>query len=590
MEITRLFDILPYQAEKFPQDNAISGKYDGKWVKFSTQQVIDHTDAIALGLMASGLAKGDPIGIMSNNRPEWVFADAAILKIGGLNVPIYPTNTTEDLVYIFNHCGMKALFVENEELYAKVKEIQGQCPNLKKVYSFTPVKGLDGYKTLEAEVTEEGRNQLKAFQDKVEPNDLATIIYTSGTTGNPKGVMLSHHNIVNNVLNASRSLPTESHHEALSFLPLSHIFERMVVYMYVYVGVSVNFAESIEKLGDNLREIRPHMFTAVPRLLEKVFDKVQAGGAANTGIKRKLFDWTTKLALMWEPNRQNGGWYHFKLGIADKLVASKIREKVGLDRIIGAVSGSAALNPRLARFFSGIGVPIMEGYGLTETSPVISVTTLYPGGNKMGTVGKVIEDGEIKIASDGEILYRGPNVMLGYYKNEEKTKEVINPEGWFHTGDIGVLDSEGFLKITDRKKEMFKTSGGKYIAPQLMENKFKESPFIEQIMVVGQYRKFPGALIVPNFEYLVKWVSDNGFGSQTMPHHEIIKHPEVLKQFQLEVDEKNGSFAKWEKIKRFQLLDTLWSTDTGELTPKLSMKRKVILEKFNVQVEKIYDV
>lgn len=590
MSITRLFDIFPHQLKSFPQTNAIAGKYDGKWVKFSTQQVIDKTDSLALGMLAAGLQKGDPIGVMSGNRPEWVFADQAILKMGGLNVPIYPTNTPKDLAYIFNHCGMKAIFVENQDLYEKVKSIQDQCPNLTKVYSFVPVEGIPLYTTLETEVTDTGRQQLKSQQDLVQPDDLATIIYTSGTTGNPKGVMLSHHNIANNVINAATALPVESQHEALSFLPMSHIFERMVVYMYSYVGVSVNFAESLETIGDNLREIRPHLFTAVPRLLEKVFDKIQAGGTANTGIKRKLFDWTTKLALQWEPDRKNGGWYHFKLGIADKLVASKIRAKAGLDRVIGAVSGSAALNPRLARFFSGIGVPIVEGYGLTETSPVISVGTLYPGGSKMGTVGRVIDEGEVKIAEDGEILYKGPNVMLGYYKDEAMTKEVIDEEGWFHTGDIGVLDSDGFLKITDRKKEMFKTSGGKYIAPQLMENKFKESPFIEQVMVVGQYRKFPGALIIPNFEYLIEWANANGINATVMTPADLCKDPKVLAKFQSEVDSLNENFAKWEKIKRFELLPNPWSTDTGELTPKLSMKRKVIMEKYAAEVEKIYDV
>lgn len=588
MEVKRLFDIFPYQKENYPQEKSVTGKYDGKWVHFSTDQVIAWSDRVALGLLKAGYRPGDMIGVMAGNRPEWVIADQAIQKMGGIVVPIYPTMAAKDLVYIFNHCGLKALFLEDKDLYDKVASIQAQCSDLKALYTFLPVKGAELMSSLEEEVPEGGPKQLAEIQNRIKGDDLATIIYTSGTTGNPKGVMLSHNNIVSNVNASIEVLPVGQEHSALSFLPLSHIFERMMLYMYAYVGISIYFAESLETIGDNLKEIRPHAFSAVPRLLEKVFDKIQAGGAANTGIKRKLFEWTTKLALQWEPDRKNGGWYHFKLGIADKLVASKIRQKAGIDRTISCASGSAALNPRLARFFNGIGLTVVEGYGLTETSPVISVNGFTPGTLKVGHVGHVIAGGEVKIAEDGEILYKGPNLMMGYYKAPDKTAEVIDENGWFHTGDIGIVDSDGFLKITDRKKAIFKTSGGKYIAPQLMENKFKESPFIEQIAVIGEYRKFPGALIVPNFEHLQAWCKDQGIGNGDVA--KLCQEPQVLKIYQDEITRLNADFAKWEKVKRFEIIPNEWTTDTGEVTPTLKLKRKVILKKYEAAVERIYDV
>ena len=588
MEVKRLFDIFPYQQENYPQENAIGGKVNGKWITMSTADVISRTDQAALGLLDAGFQPGDMIGIMSSNRVEWVLADQSIQKMGGIVVPIYPTMAAKELVYIFNHCGMKALFVESKELYDKVAGIQDQCPELKTLYTLTSLDNTTQLSDLEKEATPEGLARLKAIQDPIKGADMATIIYTSGTTGNPKGVMLSHNNIVSNVNASIEVLPVGQEHIALSFLPLSHIFERMILYMYTYVGISIYFAESLETIGDNLKELRPHVFSAVPRLLEKVFDRIQAGGAANTGIKRKLFEWTTKLALQWEPDRKNGGWYHFKLGIADKLVASKIREKAGIDRCIACASGSAALNPRLARFFNGIGLPVVEGYGLTETSPVISVSGFTHGTAKIGCVGQVIAGGEVKIAEDGEILYKGPNLMMGYFKEPDMTAEVIDKEGWFHTGDIGVVDSEGFLKITDRKKAIFKTSGGKYIAPQLMENKFKESPFIEQIAVIGEYRKFPGALIAPNFEHLEGWCKEKGIGNGN--RETLCKDPQVMEIYQSEIDRLNADFAKWEKVKRFEILPQEWTTDSGEVTPTLKLKRKVILKKFKDAVERIYDV
>lgn len=588
MEVKRLFDIFPYQQEKYPQTAALAGKYNGVWETFSTSYVIETTDKIALGLLELGLQKGDMIGLISENSVEWALADHGIQKMGGIVIPLYPTSSKEDCAYILNHAEVKLCFCQSEDLYAKIKGVEDQVPSLVNLYTFHEVKGAKNYKELMVPASPEGRDRLKAIQDTVKTDDLATIIYTSGTTGKPKGVMLSHHNIVANIFSSIDRLPVKQGDVALSFLPLSHIFERMINYMYFCVGISCYYAESIEKLGDNLKEIRPHVFTAVPRLLEKVFDKINAGGLANTGIKKKLFMWATKLAEQWQPDGQNGGWYQFKLGIADKLVFSKIRAKVGLDRMIALASGSAALQARLGQFYNGIGVPLTEGYGLTETSPVISVNGFEPHEMKIGYVGTVINGGTVKIAEDGEILYKGPNLMLGYYKDQAMTEEVIDKEGWFHTGDIGIVDGQGFLKITDRKKEMWKTSGGKYIAPQVLENKFKESPFIEQVVIVGEGRKFPGALIVPNFDHLYGWMKEHDIKFNKDMKSAVVAMDKVKAKISSEVERLNEGFGKWEMIKRFELLPTEFSIDNGELTPKLSMKRKFIYDKYAAEIEKIY--
>lgn len=587
MEVTRLFDIFPWQKEKYPQNDAIAGKYDGRWKKWSTDDVIKQSDSLAAGMLNAGIQKGDAIAVMGDNSPEWALCDQAILKMGGMTIPIYPTGSPEYVKFVLLHSATKIIFLQNEEHYEKVNALRAELPDLKEIYTFEKVAGAKEYHALKDDVTPELATRLKEIQDGIHPDDLATIIYTSGTTGDPKGVMLSHHNIVSNVLNSRERLPVGNEHTGLSFLPLSHIFERMINYMYFYFGISVYYS-TIDEIGDNLKAIRPHVFTAVPRLLEKVFDKVQAGGLANKGFKLKAFKWASKLALQWEPDGQNGFWYNTRLKIADKLVFSKIRNKAGLNRVMACASGSAALQPRLARFFNAIGVPLVEGYGLTETSPVISVGGFEPGMLKMGTVGKVIEGGEVMIASDGEILYKGPNVMLGYYKRDDLTAEAIDDKGWFHTGDIGELDKQGFLRITDRKKEMFKTSGGKYIAPQQIENKFKASPFIEQIVVVGEYRKFAGALIVPNFEHLEEWMKSSGISYKAGDRAAIVAMSEVQNKFQSEVDVMNQGFARYETIKKFELLTDEFSIEGGEMTPKLSIKRKVVDQKYATQIEKIY--
>lgn len=589
MEVKRLFDIFPYQLEKYPKGNALAGKFGDVWETFSTQQIIEITDGIALGLMKLGLKKGDFVGLISNNCVEWTFVDQGIQKMGGIVVPIYPTCSPEDVEYIMNHADVKATFAQDGELCEKVKIAKAGVPSLEHIFSFKEVAGFTHYKQMMVTPSEEGRKELKTIQDTVDAHDLATIIYTSGTTGRPKGVMLTHNNVVSNILASIERLPVNHEHTALSFLPLSHIFERMICYMYFVVGISVYFGESIEKIGDNLKEIRPHVFTAVPRLLEKVFDKIVAGGNEKTGMANKIFNWAVNLALQWEPSGKGAG-YNIKLKLADKLVFSKIRAKAGLDRILAVASGSAKLQERLARFYNAIGVPTLEGYGLTETSPVISVNTLGKNGLKVGTVGKVISGGEVKIYPDGEICYKGPNTMIGYYKDEAKTKEVIDDKGYFHTGDIGLIDKQGFLKITDRKKDMWKTSGGKYVAPGVIEDKFKQSPFIEQTVVVGEGRKFPGALIVPNFEFLFGWLQEQDINFNHDMPAAVISMDIVKNKFQSELTELNSGFGKWEQIKRFELLPHELTIEGGELTPSMKVKRKVVREKYSNEIERIYNV
>ncbi len=470
----------------------------------------------------------------------------------------------------------------------KVNLIKDNVPNLKEVYSFNEIPGCKNWKEL-LDLGQDNSNQhtVEERKNNVRAEDLATIIYTSGTTGRPKGVMLSHKNIVSNVLDSAPRIPfEEGNTRALSFLPICHIFERMILYLYQFYGVSVYFGESIEKISDNIKEVKPDVITAVPRLLEKVYDKIYAKGSELEGIKKKLFFWAIDLGLRYEPYGANGLWYELQLKIARKLIFSKWKEGLGgnLDLM---VSGSAALQPRLARIFAAAEIPVMEGYGLTETSPVIAVNDMRNKGFRIGTVGKPIQNVEIKIAEDGEILCKGPNVMMGYYKDEEKTAEALQ-KGYFHTGDIGVIDEDGFLKITDRKKEMFKTSGGKYIAPQLLENTMKQSRFIEQIMVIGDGQKMPGAFIQPSFEYIKEWAVINKIEIGTT-NEAIIGNPQVIEAIQKDIDNLNEKFGNWEKIKRFELTPDLWTVDSGLLTPTMKLKRKIVMEKYKNLYDKIYN-
>ncbi|THD33688.1 MAG: long-chain fatty acid--CoA ligase [Flavobacterium johnsoniae] len=587
-KITRLFDFPYHQQEKYSIPDSLVTKYDGEWVKTSTDEYISKANAISRALLRMGVQKDDKIAVISsNNRTEWHIVDIGILQTGAQNVPIYPTISEEDYEYILNHSGSIYCIVSDEEVLKKVNAIKNNVSNLKEVFCFNTISGCKNWtELLELGKDESNQSEVEARKETVTTEDLATIIYTSGTTGRPKGVMLSHKNIVSNVLGSEKRIPFQAgKSKALSFLPICHIFERMVVYLYQYYGVGIYFAESIDKLSDNLKETRPHVMTAVPRLLEKVYDKIYAKGAELTGIKKKLFFWAIELGLKFEPYGKNGWWYEFQLGIARKLIFSKWKEGLG-NNLELMVSGSAALQPRLARVFAAAQIPVMEGYGLTETSPVIAVNDMRNHGFKIGTVGKVIDNVEVKIAEDGEILCKGPNVMMGYYKDPEKTAEAVK-DGYFYTGDIGLIDKDGFLKITDRKKEMFKTSGGKYIAPQLIENAMKQSRFIGEIMVIGDGEKMPGAFIQPDFDFVKQWAAKKGL-SIGSTNKEIVANEEVKKRFQEEVDDINKKFGHWEMIKRFELTPEVWSIDGGELTPTLKLKRKNVKEKYQDLYDKIY--
>ncbi|WP_066759700.1 AMP-dependent synthetase/ligase [Crocinitomix algicola] len=586
MEVTRLFD-LPYnQLEQFPQSDAFADKVDGKWIKTSTQSYIDQANEISRGLIKLGIQPGDKIALISNNRTAWNICDIGIQQVGAIGVPVYPTISADIYEYIFNDAGIKLCIVSDQELFDKVHSVQDKIPSLQAVYAFENVEGARSWEELKVAPDEKLDAEISLRKAAINYEDLVTLIYTSGTTGNPKGVMLSHKNLLSNVVDCKPRLPVNQEGKALSFLPVCHVYERMLLYLYQYTGVSVYFAESMETIGDNLREVKPNVFTAVPRLLEKVYDRIIAKGEELSGIKKKLFFWAVSVGEEYDV-KGTSGWYNFKLKIARKLIFSKWQEALG-GNAQAIASGSAALQPRLARVFLAAGIPVMEGYGLTETSPVISVNCQEGNNVRIGTTGRVLDNVEVKIADDGEILVKGPNVMMGYYNLPDKTAEAIDAEGWFHTGDIGEFVEGKFLKITDRKKEIFKTSGGKYIAPQVMENKFKESRFIEQIMVIGENQKMPAAFIVPAFEFITNWAKikniDLGDGSEKS----IAQSKAVYERIQKEVEKYNAGFGKWEQIKRFELVDHVWTPETNELTPTLKPKRRILLANHKDLYDKIY--
>ncbi|MGJ8745657.1 AMP-dependent synthetase/ligase [Polaribacter sp.] len=587
IEIKRLFDFPYYQLETYNLKNAFTSKTSGKWETITTQEYVDQANEISRGLLRLGIKANDKIAVISTtNRTEWNICDIGILQTGAQNVPIYPTISKEDYEFILNHSEAIYCFVSDAGVLEKVNQIKSKT-KLIEVFTFDDIVGEKSWKeVLELGKDKSNQEEVETRKKAVKPDDLATLIYTSGTTGKPKGVMLSHKNIVSNVLSSIQRVPLDyGKSKGLSFLPICHIFERMILYLYQYCGVSIYFAESIEKLAENAQEIKPQVMTAVPRLYEKIYDKIVLKGEALTGLKKGMFFWALNLGLKYEPDGINGWWYETQLKLARKLIFSKWQAALGGELKL-MVSGSAALQPRLTRVFAAAGMPIMEGYGLTETSPVISVNDQRNKGFRVGTVGKIIDGVEVKIAETGEILVKGPNVMLGYYKDPEKTASVLK-DGYFYTGDKGEFDKDNFLKITGRTKEMFKTSGGKYVVPPLLEGELKQSLFIEQVMVIGEGEKMPAAFIQPNFEFIREWIQHKGF-KIGLSNKEISASEIVVKRIQIEVDKCNSSFGKWEQIKRFELTPDVWSIEGGQLTPTMKMKRNVIKEIYSDLFDKIY--
>lgn len=592
-DISRIFDFISYQMDRFPKADMFCGKEDGKWIPISTAQVKKTVDELSAGLLKLGLGgidqsveNQDKIALISKNRPEWLMLDFACQQIGVLLCPIYPTTNVNEMEFIFNDASVKYVFLSGQEILDKVNNVRNRVPSLAGVYSFDELPSSDHWKKIMAPVTSDDLAAMEEIKKSIKAEQCATIIYTSGTTGTPKGVMLSHRNIVTNVVNAMKSFPFDDRVDArsLSFLPLNHIFERMVSLIYISSGISIYYAENLDTIGENLKEVRPNLFSTVPRLLEKTYEKIMAKGAELSGIKKKLFDWSLKLANQYDNRRSKGPWYDLQLAIANKLVFSKWRDALG-GKLEFIVTGGAACQVRLIRIFTAARIPIYEGYGPTENSPVISVNRREKGGTKFGSVGPVIIGQEVKLEADGEICVKGPSVMMGYYKRPDLTAETII-DGWLHTGDIGIFEEDKFLKITDRKKELFKTSGGKYVAPQPIENKMKESPFVEQMMIVGAEQKFVGALIVPSEPNLREWMQYKGIPFTTM--QDAVNNPRVLDLYKELIDSFNTFFNHVEQVKKFELVPNEWTIDTGELTPTLKLKRKVIMEKYRDAIERIY--
>jgi len=581
----RLFDFLDHLQQMPLKEDALAAKENGIWKKYSTQEYIDTVNMLSCAFINIGIKLGDKIGLISNNRPEWNFIDYACLQTGSINTPLYPTISDHDLKYVIADAGITYFFVSNKAAYDKVKACS-ENSTIKEIYSFSKIEGVPCLQDL---ITVGKNNpcqdELKKIKAGIKNTDLATLIYTSGTTGNPKGVMLSHKNFVSNVHATKDLCPFQDEWRALSFLPLNHVYERMLSYLYISRGMSVYYAESIDTIGDNLKEVKPQIFVTVPRLLEKVYEKIVTTGSQLTGIKKMLFYWALNLGLRYEQHGANGWWYEFQLKIANKIIFNKWRDALG-GNIVGIVSGGSALQPRLARVFHAAKIKVLEGYGLTETSPVIAVNCYADNDEKIGTVGPIINNVQVKFEEDGEICVKGPNVMLGYYNLPELTKESFDPDGWFHTGDIGVIVDGRFLKITDRKKEMFKTSGGKYITPQITENKLKESRFIEQAMVIGENEKFPSALIVPSFTFIKTWCEKHNI--QYTTNAEMINNEQIKNRIMEEVEHTNEGLAQYEKIKKIELLPKEWSVESGEMTPKMSLKRKIIMLDNKAAYDRIY--
>ncbi len=584
-DFKRVFDLPAYQLSHYPQSDCLNEKVNSAWKSYSTQDVIDYMNRVSLSLIASGIKKGDVVSIVGNNRPQWNFTDLGIMQIGAVTVPIYPTISDDDYVYIMNDAETQILFVSSQELYDRMQNLKSRIPSLREIITYDKIPGAIHWDDFLQRGASGDPAQLQSLSDSVSEKDIACMIYTSGTTGFPKGVMLSHFNLCENMRGVDDVLPINETHRALSFLPLNHVFEKMVVYCYLMKGVSVYYAESMDTIGDNLREIKPHFFTCVPRLLEKVYERIMMKGLELKGAKRALFFWAVRLGERWENGKNMGAWYDLQLRMARRLIFSKWLEALG-GNVFAICSGSAPLNAKIGKVFTAAGIVIMEGYGLTETSPVVTVNRYDTNENILGTVGPVIPGVEVKLAEDGEILVRGPNIMAGYYKLPEETKKVIDADGWFRTGDVGEWVRGKFLKITDRKKELLKTSGGKYVAPQPIENKFKESPFIEQMMVIGEGKKFVSALIVPSFPNLKSWCDRNNV--RLSDNDDAVNNSKINELIQQVVNEKNQQFGHTDQIKKFKLIPEEWTVQGGQLTPTLKLKRKVIMERYKPIIDQMY--
>lgn len=583
IEPTRLFDLIPYQIENFPQQNCLSDKKDDKWISFSIESVKSIVDKFSLGLLKIGINPGDKLAIISPNRTEWNFVDFGLLQIGCIDIPVYPNISLSEYEYILNNAEAKIVFVANEDLFTKINSIKKRIPTLTDIYTFDKLEGIKHWKEI-LELTDESLyDKLNEYKNNVKADDLATIIYTSGTTGTPKGVMLSHKNILSDVNSLCKIMPINNTHRVISFLPICHIFERTAIYYFFKIGAAIYYAENIDKVPVNLHEIKPNYFTTVPRLLEKIFDKIMEMGRELKQPKKAVFGWAVNLANHFNPRGRTNLFYDIRIWAARKIVFSKWKEALG-GEVKGIISGAAALQPRLGRIFTAAGINVIEGYGLTETSPVIACNRFED--YYIGTVGMPIPDVQVKIDESGEILTKGPNVMMGYYNNPEATKNAIDEEGWFHTGDIGIMIEDKYLKITDRLKEVFKTSGGKFIAPLPIENKMKESLFIKNIMVIGENRKFCAALVVPEVNFIKKWCEKKSVKDYL--EKGMTCSQAVQERIWKEIQYYNKRFSHIEQVKKFELVNEDWTIETGELTPTLKLKRKVIKKNYEDLIEKIY--
>ena len=584
-EIRRIFDLMELQV-KFDKPISLAGKLKGEWEKYSSKEYIEYSNLISYALLKLGGKKGDKIALIASNCPEWNFIDMGILQIGAVVVPIYPNINESEYEFILNHCEAEYLFIEDESLYNKLENVIKTSHHIKDVFSiveFNKVKHIS--KLYEIGKANPAADKIQEIINNITVNDVATIIYTSGTTGVPKGVVLSHSNLVSNFTTCGPLTLQNQDSVTLSFLPLCHIYERMLNYAWQYQGCSIYYVQSMGTIIDNIIEVKPHCFSTVPRLLEKVYDRILYKGRNLSLIKKTIFFWAVNLGLKFELNHKNGYWYRLKLFFADLLVYSKWRQALG-GNIFVIVSGGAALQDRIARVFWAAKLRVLEGYGLSETSPVISVNNFNPGAVCFGTVGPILDGIKVKIASDGEILTKGPNLMQGYYKNPEMTKEVIDSDGWFHTGDVGMMHEGKFLKITGRKKSIFKTSMGKYVSPELIEGTFRESNFIEQILIVGENQKFVGAIVVPDFQYLHNWANIKGIGY--LDDKTALNHPKIKARFNKEIDRYNAQFSPHEQVKKYTLVSDVWTIQTGEFTPSLKLKRKFIENKYSKVIEGLF--